>query len=686
MIETKEDLFNGRDGFAQYYNKKPKSFYLLTIILTLILSGFLFVLFFILNSRFGFFNDQSRDEWRITMLMEEMDGLHKEIRGLKKELAITSSRQYAPNTDNLNVLTLEAITPSPFEEDMAALVDEEENVIKDSFKNSQTSNINKENITTNSKGVSTLPQRKMNKRSKRQVNRESGFTGYYNVGHRIPGASRTNGNGKAVLHGVSGNIGAEACQCEPGPEGRTGEPGPRGETGFQGPPGGRGEIGSSGAPGQNGLPGPQGPPGSPGSIGMKGMTGDNGTPGQPGNDGPIGQPGLQGPTGRDGSNGFDGKNGDQGRDGTPGRDGQDGQPGLDGRPGKDGLPGEPGRDGTDGKEGPTGMKGMIGPAGPKGPPGTPGAPGSNGLPGPPGTVMESLVKGEPGQDGTPGEPGLPGRDGQPGTQGEPGNPGYTGPSGLTGPSGPPGRDGLDGPRGLPGVDGIPGEDGSRGPLGPIGPSGPKGDRGEDGVCAQDCQNIAKSALRTEMSTMKGLPYTIWGSLTCNRNEELLYYGQMASGHYHYVGSGGNYLCMPDSPKFAKYQDGLDSEALIFGVRYSILKTVVVLDKQHQEVHNQNAACAVCLDTQKTIQIMIPGQSMCPNTFLVMYQGYIMSSNELYARTEYICVHSKVDIYPNGSNATDAPGSQLYVVESQCGSLNCEKYPDGREINCVVCGR
>ena len=81
--------------------------------------------------------------------------------------------------------------------------------------------------------------------------------------------------------------------------------------------------------------------------------------------------------------------------------------------------------------------------------------------------------------------------------------------------------------------------------------------------------------------------------------------------------------------------------------------------------------------------MIPGQDVCPGNWKKEYRGYIMGPNYNQKHSgQYICVDEKPQIV-HGSDQVQS-GEHLYLVETECPSLQCGPYVAGRELRCVVC--
>ena len=101
-------------------------------------------------------------------------------------------------------------------------------------------------------------------------------------------------------------------------------------------------------------------------------------------------------------------------------------------------------------------------------------------------------------------------------------------------------------------------------------------------------------------------------------------------------------------------------------------------------HNQNVTCAVCYTSTKSVQIMIPAKTTCPNTWTTEYNGYLMTQHYNHKNSrEYICVDKEADAIPGSGGSTD--GAVVYHVVSTCNyGIPCPPYVTNKYITCVVC--
>ncbi|KAL9974648.1 hypothetical protein ACROYT_G011709 [Oculina patagonica] len=226
---------------------------------------------------------------------------------------------------------------------------------------------------------------------------------------------------------------------------------------------------------------------------------------------------------------------------------------------------------------------------------------------------------------------------------------------------------------LRGRDGRDGDDGQAGPVGPpgkAGPPGPKGPAGSPGL---------KGPPGPKGTGTSGVKYVRWGRTTCPNGAQLVYEGFVGGSHYAHTGGGGEYTCLPNNPKYDKYQDGWQSRSYMYGTEYEVSS----FNPFKHNLHNHEAPCAVCYGKSRATKLMIPARNDCPSGWTEEYHGYLMAARSSHKHsTNFICVDSDAEFVP-GSHA-DRDGALLYLVEGDCGSLPCLPYVSSRELTCAVC--
>ena len=158
---------------------------------------------------------------------------------------------------------------------------------------------------------------------------------------------------------------------------------------------------------------------------------------------------------------------------------------------------------------------------------------------------------------------------------------------------------------------------------------------------------------------------------------------MGGSAYSHKGSGGNYLCLPETPEFDYVNSGADLyRGYIYNAEYQMNE---VDDSTLQPLHHHDVPCAVCDFSNRVRHLMIPAKMTCPDEWTEEYHGYLMSEKYDHERTaEFICVDHDSEARPD--THANRNGAHLYMIEGRGngGALPCEKYVNGNELTCVVC--
>ena len=102
----------------------------------------------------------------------------------------------------------------------------------------------------------------------------------------------------------------------------------------------------------------------------------------------------------------------------------------------------------------------------------------------------------------------------------------------------------------------------------------------------------------------------------------------------------------------------------------------------QDLHRQNAPCAVCYVPVRSTAITIPAKTVCPPSWTREYYGYMMTEYDGYHRSSYTCIDVDPEPIPGEGSYTDP--SFLYHTVTDCNGLLCPPYENNRQLSCVVC--
>ena len=187
-------------------------------------------------------------------------------------------------------------------------------------------------------------------------------------------------------------------------------------------------------------------------------------------------------------------------------------------------------------------------------------------------------------------------------------------------------------------------------------------------------------------------YTHWGRRLCptgrQRTTHLVYEGVMAGSLSGHSGNGANPLCLPLQPSWGSFSDQPNQGAQLHGATYRVGHpdgTYNIFDGRLHDsaLRGHLVPCAVCLVHRASSAIMVPAKRQCPIGWQQQYLGYLMSEAANHHRSKFVCV----DRRPEGariSTTLNLDSMGLYPVETNCGSLPCNRYTPHREAACTVC--
>ncbi len=177
----------------------------------------------------------------------------------------------------------------------------------------------------------------------------------------------------------------------------------------------------------------------------------------------------------------------------------------------------------------------------------------------------------------------------------------------------------------------------------------------------------------------GVAYTRWGHDSCPSVDGTvkIYRGQIAGAFFKQKGGGANYLCLPKNPENDEQLKTAykNNYSRVYGTEY---------EHPIAGQHNHGVPCAVCYDSVRSSELMIPAKTKCPAGWTRQYYGYIMSDGNWNdrSRNQYVCVDKEQVSLPGTSK--DANGALLYHVRATCHGIQCPPYDSGHALTCVVC--
>ena len=171
------------------------------------------------------------------------------------------------------------------------------------------------------------------------------------------------------------------------------------------------------------------------------------------------------------------------------------------------------------------------------------------------------------------------------------------------------------------------------------------------------------------------------------------------------GSGSNILCLPATPEWktpGPPTDSWVSYGELVGVKYyfGFDGLFSMVNNNNSDLLGKLAPCVVCHVTRRSSVIVIPALIHCPASWTVEYRGFMVSSVaddrkstsgvplDIHKRSSYLCWDDAPNAGPPSTDESNPnPNRGLIIpVKVLCGSLPCNVYPNGQEVNCIVCSK
>jgi hypothetical protein len=172
----------------------------------------------------------------------------------------------------------------------------------------------------------------------------------------------------------------------------------------------------------------------------------------------------------------------------------------------------------------------------------------------------------------------------------------------------------------------------------------------------------KEATCAQCSSDGGPAYVRWGRSSCPEAAKLVYAGLAAGSHYTgHTGGGYNFLCMHSDALYSS-EGNTDEErtgARLYRTEYgTFIKGLWTL----WYLQDEDVPCAVCQSSGSVATLMQPGNTECPSGWSTEYTGYIMASDLIYHRGEYVCVDSDAEAVATSDSTANTYKAQMLPVE------------------------
>lgn len=198
----------------------------------------------------------------------------------------------------------------------------------------------------------------------------------------------------------------------------------------------------------------------------------------------------------------------------------------------------------------------------------------------------------------------------------------------------------------------------------------------------DAQSKTVADFQIKIQSSKGAVIKRWGRSDCPANiTTKVYSGTTGGSDYTHTGAAAEYVCMPDVPIWGPHKDLVYGTGVgyICGAEYEGPIALFGMPNSAEDV-----PCAVCLGSQYTASLMIPGRTECYPGWTEVYHGELASGyHGDAAASQYVCVDKSPQAIPGGGTHNEN-GKLFYGVKAKCGSLPCPPYEDGKFLSCVVC--
>ena len=169
-------------------------------------------------------------------------------------------------------------------------------------------------------------------------------------------------------------------------------------------------------------------------------------------------------------------------------------------------------------------------------------------------------------------------------------------------------------------------------------------------------------------------YVRWGRKSCPDNASLVYNGT-AAGSLNGTGGTSDIFCMPEDPSYNQVVDSVGpSKTLLGNIRY---KT----DEVFSSINEANIPCAVCESKTRSVALLQPGKTSCPEGWTEEYAGYLMADEYNNEPRSAICIDEAAE---GAGNPNDRDRGVTAAMFASCGGLKCPPYNPNGLVTCTLC--
>ncbi|GIY14106.1 uncharacterized protein CEXT_655221 [Caerostris extrusa] len=105
------------------------------------------------------------------------------------------------------------------------------------------------------------------------------------------------------------------------------------------------------------------------------------------------------------------------------------------------------------------------------------------------------------------------------------------------------------------------------------------------------------------------------------------------------------------------------------------------------MNHKQVACAICRSAHRTVVLVKPGDSQCPEKWTKEYNGFLMAPGIDDPKAEYVCVDVHMQQAKGNITFGTDEGTHIFKIQEvsvMCGGLPCGPYQADKPIPCVVC--
>ena len=133
--------------------------------------------------------------------------------------------------------------------------------------------------------------------------------------------------------------------------------------------------------------------------------------------------------------------------------------------------------------------------------------------------------------------------------------------------------------------------------------------------------------------------------------------------------------MPEDPSYNHTVDSVGrSKTLLDNIRYET-------DEVFSSINEANVPCAVCQSKTRSVALLQPGKTSCPEGWTKEYAGYLMADEDNNEPRSAICIDEAAE---GAGNPNDEDRGLISAMFASCGGLKCPPYNHKGLVTCTLC--